>query len=101
MKQETKQIIHSLFFAVALSVGISIGVYLVLWGFVLQAESDNQDDDFIRTIRGLECHQLEQYILDMKYRWGEVIQYHSFKCVNFLEEQQLIKNEITKGVNFS
>ena len=33
-------LIHSLFFAVVLSVGISIGVYLVLWGFVIMAESE-------------------------------------------------------------
>ncbi len=50
--------------------------------------SNNNSDSFVRTITGLECHQLEQYILEMEYNWDKVIEYHSFKCIDFPEENQ-------------
>ena len=93
MNPNTEKLLQTLFFVFCIIVVISSSVYLVYLNDISKTESDNhQDEDFIRTIRGLECHQLEQYILDMKYRWGEIIQYHSFKYSGLLEEYQINYN---------
>ena len=49
-------------------------------------QSPERSEDFVRTITGLECHQMKRYILDMGYQWDKVIEYHSVKCGDFLEE---------------
>ena len=44
---------------------------------------NNSSNDFVSKIIGLEFHQLEEYVIDMENRWDDVIQYHSFKCLDF------------------
>ena len=48
--------------------------------------------NFVRIVTGLECHQLERYILDMNDKWDDVIEYHFFKCPDLVEEN-LVKGD--------
>lgn len=61
---------------------ITVLVWIVI-GFIVIFTTLNPvetDKNFERTITGLECHRLEQYVLEMEYQWDKVIEYHSFKC---------------------
>lgn len=71
-----------IFRIIAVLVWVGVGV---VFGMILEQNlsDDDNSNDFVRTITGLECHQLEQYILEMEYRWDDVIQYHSFRCLDF------------------
>ena len=66
MKEKTGKVIlmASTFFMFTM-VGMVIGVGVAPY---LPYDNNNSSNDFVSKIIGLECHKLEQYILDMEYR---------------------------------
>lgn len=68
---------NQIFILQIITVLVWVGVgFILIFTILYPIETDK---DFERTITGLECHRLAQYILDIEYRWDDIIQYYSFK----------------------
>lgn len=94
-------LVNSIFILQIIAVLVWIGVGVAVIFTILYPPVDKTDKDFVRNITGLECHQLERYILDMEYSWDKVIEYHSFKCIDSLVgfeiKHETVKDNIVVG----